>query len=61
MPLNPSKTPLIGRDKKAIEEREPMELLACNIPIPPGRKKNATARQKLPIPQAVLSLNPSRA
>jgi len=49
------------RDKKAIEERDPMELLACTIPIPPGRKKNATARQKLPIPQAVLSLNPSRA
>jgi hypothetical protein len=49
-----------NRDKKAIEEREPMELLACNIPIPSSRKKSAKARQKLPVPQAVLPGNPSR-
>jgi len=38
-------TDLIGRDKKAIEEREPMELLACNIQIPASQEKNANASQ----------------
>ena len=31
-----------------------MELLACNIPIPSSQEKSAKARQKLPVPQAVL-------
>jgi len=62
---SPHKTPTIPtphtRDKKAIEERDPMELLACNIPIPSSRKKSIKARQKLSVPLAVLLRNPSRA
>jgi len=43
-PLSVPDPPPHGRDKKAIEEREPMELLACNIQIPPGRRKSSRAR-----------------